>query len=779
MSEQKIYIAGFIPDEKSVEEFGARKVATAFHAKDVKHAQAKASFLFMEEYPGAQDASYKILICEDSENLTRRPVRDVWDEEYLYEFDWSEELGYPVLIENKPQSVDFGKLSSIMKISVLVKYMTTEITADMLPAALELTQDDANTFPGHIVEAISKTDSIASMYPERIIEAIKYVVDKCPTTKKWPEIKAQLINWLKEHEKEREDGNVKPVVDPVGATEYAGRAYKHTYDTLNKEIAYALWAGDVNPAKTEASISRWAAGIIADDREDWKRWSAVITTQENILEYDRPTIFNLVRSAPTKDIYHFPDTLKRYVSDYLQTRGVYEGEAHEKEQPTPQGTTGALADDQSSTNTVEQEQPAGQSPEAPETVTERQGPFYFLMSDGQKFGRANKIAGLEKAISDGGTEISQEEYQARKTGTYSAPQNDAPKQQNQPTSEDTNQPEVKNLGGGVFSVEGLMSEQPKKEEPKPEVIAPSVDTAPPPVEPATSQPTADFQSVGASLEKDLSEKPAEALDNLKLWRTVMRTDPRFTKDITGTGFDGTSVNAEYMIMRATELFGPLGSGWGFEIQEDKLIPGAPMSEPVFNDKQIVGHRFLRDADGTLITEQHHSMRIRLWYETEDRDGSVISYGATPFIYKTKHGVKCDGEAPKKSLTDAIKKALSMLGFSADVWLGLYDKPEYVAEVGIEFGLKTASDKAEDVTRLRTELDEKMTRVASTIESAVTANEAKKVFDTLAREVEIHRKAAEGKGYNEHAKYLSGRLRRLNQIKDERIKTLNEQQEQAA
>ncbi|MEG2040050.1 MAG: exodeoxyribonuclease VIII-like protein, partial [Hafnia sp.] len=123
--------------------------------------------------------------------------------------------------------------------------------------------------------------------------------------------------------------------------------------------------------------------------------------------------------------------------------------------------------------------------------------------------------------------------------------------------------------------------------------------------------------------------------------------------------------------------------------------------------------------------------------------------------------------------------LSMLGFSADVWLGLYDKPEYVAEVGIEFGLKTASDKAEDVTRLRTELDEKMTRVASTIESAVTANEAKKVFDTLAREVEIHRKAAEGKGDTEHAKYLSGRLRRLSQIKDERIKTLNEQQEQAA
>ncbi|EDW2260598.1 exodeoxyribonuclease VIII [Salmonella enterica subsp. enterica] len=776
MTEQNLFILYAIPSEKIAAENGARKITLLYAAANIRQARAMAPLKFLEQYPDADDADFELVVYEDAPGLPRGAL-NVWDEEILSGYNWNEEARRPEPRAALP--IEFEKLSSIMKIAVLVKYMTTKITSDMLPAALELTLGEASSFPGHIVEAISKTPTVASMYPERIIEAIQYVVEKCPTTKKWPEIKAQLINWLKEHEKEREDGNVKPVVDPVGATEYTGRAYKHTYDTLNKEIAYALWAGDVDPAKTEALISRWAAGIIADDREDWKRWSAVITTQENILEYDRPTIFNVVRSAPTKDIYHFPDTLKRYVSDYLQTRGVYEGEAHEKEQPKPQGTTGALADDQSSTNTVEQEQPAGQSPEAPETVTERQGPFYFLMSDGQKFGRANKIAGLEKAISDGGTEISQEEYQARKTGTYSAPQNDAPKQQNQPTSEDTNQPEVKNLGGGVFSVDGLMSEQSKQEEPQPDAIPSSVYTAPTPVEPATTQPAVDFQSVGASLEKDLSEKPAEALDNLKLWRTVMRTDPRFTKDITGTGFDGTSVNAEYMIMRATELFGPLGSGWGFEIQEDKLIPGAPMSEPVFNDKQIVGHRFLRDADGTLITEQHHSMRIRLWYETEDRDGSVISYGATPYMYKTKHGVKCDGEAPKKSLTDAIKKALSMLGFSADVWLGLYDKPEYVAEVGIEFGLKTASDKAEDVTRLRTELDEKMTRVASTIESAVTANEAKKVFDTLAREVEIHRKAAEGKGDAEHAKYLSGRLRRLNQIKDERIKTLNEQQEQAA
>jgi hypothetical protein len=43
-------------------------------------------------------------------------------------------------------------------------------------------------------------------------------------------------------------------------------------------------------------------------------------------------------------------------------------------------------------------------------------------------------------------------------------------------------------------------------------------------------------------------------------------------------------------------------------------------------------------------------------------------------------------------------------------------------------------------------------------------------------VDAHRKAAEGKGDTEHAKYLAGRLRRLTTLKDERIKTLSASEE---
>lgn len=784
MSEQKIFIAGFIPDDKSVEEFGARRVATSFNAKDIKHAQAKASFLFMEEYPGAQDAAYKTLICEDTPEVTCRPARGVWDENFLYENDWDEVLGYPVARCEEPQPVEFEKLSTLMQNAVLVKFGTTDITKDMLPAALELTQDEAGTFEGHIVEAINKTPEINSMYPERKLQAIAWVKEKCAATKKWPEIKAELHIWKKRLDKERKDADENRARDEVTTqsttTAYSGRTYQHTYRTLNKEIAYALWAGDIDPGKTDPSISRWADGIIANDREDWKRWSAVVTAQEHILAYDRPTIFNMVHNAPAKDIHHFPDSLKRYVTEYLQKNGVFEGDHDEKTKQESQNTDSTLANAQTTVGAVDPKQSTDKSEETPEEGIERQGPFYYRTAAGDKIGRANKLPKLQEVISQGCVEITQEEYQARKTGTYTSTDSG---QKDKAANDE--QVEVKNHGNGHFSIDGLLGEQPSAgsetshahaEEPSNEVVKQEIQVK---ADLDAAQPVVDFQSVGASLEKDLQDKSEDAQDNLKIWRSVMRTDPRFTKQMTGTGFEGTSINAEYMIMRATEIFGPIGSRWGFEILEDRMIPGAPFSEAIYEDKKFIGNRMLRDGDGTLLFEQNHSMKIRLWYQTEADEGSVHAYGATPYMYKTKNGIKCDGEAQKKSLTDALKKALSLLGFSADVWLGLYDLAEYQAENTTEFAIKNASDKAEDVTRLRTELDEKLTRVASVIENAVSTNEAKKVFDTLAREVEVHRKAAEAKGDMEHAKYLSGRLRRLSQIKDQRIQKLTENQEQSA
>ncbi|MCV4725661.1 exonuclease, partial [Escherichia coli] len=60
----------------------------------------------------------------------------------------------------------------------------------------------------------------------------------------------------------------------------------------------------------------------------------------------------------------------------------------------------------------------------------------FTDKDGEKYGRANKLSGLDKALAAGATEITKEEYFARKNGTYTG------SQQNTDASDTTAQPDL-------------------------------------------------------------------------------------------------------------------------------------------------------------------------------------------------------------------------------------------------------------------------------------------------------------------------------------------------
>lgn len=323
--------------------------------------------------------------------------------------------------------------------------------------------------------------------------------------------------------------------------------------------------------------------------------------------------------------------------------------------------------------------------------------------------------------------------------------------------------------------------KPKRSRKKQEV-APKTESSPvveqtvEPKEPETPSAQQDnFEQRASVIDEVLNASNA---NNLSIWKQVQRTDPRFTKPLEGVGFTGTSINSTYMFMRATEIFGPIGEGWGYEVLEEKFIDGKPLLEPVLDERnKQVATRFLRDADGSLFCEQNHSIKIRFWYiiECETR-GEFESYGATPYRYQTNYGIKVDGEAIKKSLTDAIKKALSMLGFSSDVFMGMHDNPEYIVSNKLEFEIKNASEKAEDITRIRKELDEKFTKHTEVMRSAVTANELRGIASTLTREISAHIKSAKERRDEDYEKYLSGRLRRLNQIEKECLDKLKQKEE---
>ena len=148
-------------------------------------------------------------------------------------------------------------------------------------------------------------------------------------------------------------------------------------------------------------------------------------------------------------------------------------------------------------------------------------------------------------------------------------------------------------------------------------------------------------------------------DNLHMWERFADVDPKFTKPITGRDYGGTSPNPQYIIRCLTELFGPVGKGFGWS---------------------VLAENFTQMGDTHL-----HWCRIRFWWRDGDGVHEVEQYGQTKAAYVTSGGKhRVDEDAPKKSLTDAVVKAASHLGVAANIFLGRWDDQKYVASVNAEF-----------------------------------------------------------------------------------------------
>ncbi|WP_159339132.1 exonuclease [Leclercia adecarboxylata] len=77
-----------------------------------------------------------------------------------------------------------------------------------------------------------------------------------------------------------------------------GEGAHHTLETLDLEIASALLPMDFNYREIPGSIARRAKEIIAKKEEPWKSWSKILRNQPGVQAVNRAAIFNLVRIAP-------------------------------------------------------------------------------------------------------------------------------------------------------------------------------------------------------------------------------------------------------------------------------------------------------------------------------------------------------------------------------------------------------------------------------------------------------------------------------------------------
>lgn len=137
-------------------------------------------------------------------------------------------------------------------------------------------------------------------------------------------------------------------------------------------------------------------------------------------------------------------------------------------------------------------------------------------------------------------------------------------------------------------------------------------------------------------------------NTMSIWNRVCETDPAHTKQVNQRG-GFTSIDAQYQVQRATEVFGPVGEGWGYDVDYTDIVAG---------DQVLIG------------------AKVTVWHGSRDNHfGPVLGMNA---LVNDKG--RLDDDAPKKALTDALTKALSHLGFSADVFLGRFDDNKYVANV---------------------------------------------------------------------------------------------------
>lgn len=207
-------------------------------------------------------------------------------------------------------------------------------------------------------------------------------------------------------------------------------------------------------------------------------------------------------------------------------------------------------------------------------------------------------------------------------------------------------------------------------------------------------------------------------DNLQLWNRFADIDPKFTKPITGKAYKGTSPNPQYVIQCLTDMFGPVGQGFGWDVVAEEFTPLGP--------------------------EVLHWCRIKFWHT--ERANIFDSYGQTKAVYASKEGkIIVDEDAPKKSLTDAIIKAASHIGVAANIFLGRWDDQKYVQEVNQEYRQEERRAK-QDTRAMDAQIvhERAVTDAHAMIESADTLSDLASVWKSLAREVQADPRVIEAK-----------------------------------
>lgn len=141
------------------------------------------------------------------------------------------------------------------------------------------------------------------------------------------------------------------------------------------------------------------------------------------------------------------------------------------------------------------------------------------------------------------------------------------------------------------------------------------------------------------------------MSNLELWNKVSKSDPKYLKKISFGQRSFTAIDPQYQVRCITEAFGPVGQGWGWT-----------------NETRFIN---LSNGDMAVVAD------VSIW--TVDKYDNLFGpfTGCRKFFDAAKG--RLNEDAPKMAITDGLTKAISHLGFNADVFLGEMDGNKYAAD----------------------------------------------------------------------------------------------------
>lgn len=162
------------------------------------------------------------------------------------------------------------------------------------------------------------------------------------------------------------------------------------------------------------------------------------------------------------------------------------------------------------------------------------------------------------------------------------------------------------------------------------------------------------------------------MDNMKFYNMGREVPSEAKKSIGAGRLKGmTDINPMWRIKRLTEMFGPCGIGWWYEI----------------TDKQILCDE---------ITKQKAAFVDILLFFKDPESGKdshgIPGTGGSSFVAQESKGAYLSDECYKMALTDAISVAAKALGIGADVYFEK-DRTKYSGQEETQIKMETVEDAA--------------------------------------------------------------------------------------